>query len=183
MLDQVDAIVFDQIGQVIEQACFPTLVGVCQAEGSQNVDFTGQNSGVDRSVAVGVVAVGVQNNFNIGIDLVESSDHGVHALAALEGDVEIDSALHGSGILINDPTGVHLGLINALLILNRSFGFNGSCNGVVCLGGIGRSGFGCATGSHGQNHNQSQQHSNQLFHCIFLHLCFIISGFSANIQF
>ena len=163
VLDQVDAVFFYQIGQVIEQTGFPTLVGVGQTEGCQNVNFTCQNGGIDRGVTIGVVAVGVQNDFNIGVDLIKSSDHGIHTLAALEGNVEVDSAGNSSGIFIDDPAGVQFFNVNALIIL---FGRIGGNNGVVSLGGISGCRVTCATGNHGQDHDQSQQQSDQLFHCV-----------------
>ena len=104
LLHQVDALGLHLIGDVLEQAVGPALISAVQAEGGQHVHFAAHDGGVHGQVAVGVVVVGVQVDLDVGVGLVELSDHGVHAGRALEGDPEIHFSGH-IGVFFQDPVG------------------------------------------------------------------------------
>ena len=85
--------------------------------------------------------------------LLHSSDLGgaVFELSQVDGDAlfcKVALCVSGS----NSPQGTPVGHVSNVQGNGFGLGFNGS-------GGL-------AASSQGQNHDQSQQHSNQLFHCV-----------------
>ena len=71
-------------------------------EGRNNIALTRHDCGVQADIAFCVVGIGVQFDSNVGIDRVEVSNHRIHALGALKGDVEADGS-RNRGVVVDDP--------------------------------------------------------------------------------
>ena len=126
-----------------------------------DVNIAALNSGGDGSNPV-VPGAGFHDDLNIGILLVPCSDQLVVAGHLNTGD-QVDHAV-GAHI---DEVGGTIQTQGNLLFGSGSFSLGSLSSGGLSLGGLGSSGgSGAATGSQGQNHDQCQQHSNQLFHCV-----------------
>ena len=172
--------VADVVGVNAEPGSQLVVVAVLQRIVAGNDDDTGSLALGDNGLGHGLVGdagndgVGIVRNGGVNLGhVLFCVTVAVQELPfdfdAVLGALVVQSLLNGGGFV--DEVG-GLGLVDTVNV-QRSGGsgcFLGGSLGLDGGGGFSSLGFGggflCATGSQGQNHHQSQEQSNQLFHCV-----------------
>ena len=143
----------------------PAVSGAVQVEGVEGADQVGLNSVVLVGLPVvgGPVHVGgAAGIVGVGVEL------GIGVVLALNTGIDVVTNLAAACNTLNggQGTGVHgvVCVVNTFQVsdVNESDGSLGSLSGLGFCGGL------RAAGSQGQNHGQSQQHCQKLFHFLFL---------------